>query len=182
VSGPIVTSTTSANGGPVAVGQSSRIAIHLLSLSSQGKQFVQGFEDFRPFYYPDSEGYCTAGWGHLINGHQTCEAPGIQLNAPISTDQAIAWFETDRTRIENTVKTQIHVPLYQREYDALVSLAFNLGSFAHAPNLRNKINQGQYAAGADEMLDITSGGTAGLVLRRQREHDMFMNGIYNWIH
>lgn len=65
---------------------------------------------------------------------------------------------------------------------SLGPIAFNLGGFAHAPNLRNKINQGQYAAGADEMLDITNGGTAGLVLRRQREHDMFMNGVYNWVH
>ncbi|WP_232438498.1 glycoside hydrolase family protein [Burkholderia ubonensis] len=37
-------------------------------------------------------------------------------------------FDGDVVAIEARVKKAINVPLYQHEYDALVSLAFNMGS------------------------------------------------------
>ena len=58
--------------------------------------------------------------------------------------------------------------LYQYEFDALVSLLFNLGSLRKAPLLKSKLNSGDYAGAADEFLDITNDGTTGLVTRRRK--------------
>jgi len=62
-------------------------------------------------------------------------------------------------------------------------LAFNVGYIAKvAPGLCKKINSGAYANAAKEFLDITNGGIAGLVKRRQQEHSMYLNGNYDSTH
>ncbi|WP_428984123.1 glycoside hydrolase family protein [Ralstonia psammae] len=77
----------------------------------------------------------------------------------------------------------IRVPLYQREFDALCSLAFNVGDIARiAPGLCRKINSGAYSDAAKEFLDITNGGISGLVKRRRQEHGMYLSGNYDSTH
>ncbi|WP_376698281.1 lysozyme [Burkholderia contaminans] len=68
------------------------------------------------------------------------------------------------------------MPLHPHEYDALVSLAFNMGSFRKAPSLCRKLNGGDYAGAPTEFLDIEN------KTRREREHDMFCRGTYNSNH
>jgi GH24 family phage-related lysozyme (muramidase) len=80
------------------------------------------------------------------------------------------------------VRKYIHVPVYQQEFDALVSLAFNAGSFRKFPNLVSRINTADYSGGCNEFADITNGGTSGLVKRRQAEMKMFRNNIYDSSH
>ena len=36
-----------------------------------------------------------------------------------------------------------------------------------------------YSEGADEMSDVTNGGTSGLVKRRNQEINMFKNNVYD---
>jgi GH24 family phage-related lysozyme (muramidase) len=88
------------------------------------------------------------------------------------------------------VKKAIKVPLYQYEFDALVSLAFNIGNIASkAPNLCKFINDCNYIDGPKEMLDInkiTLNGKKipdrGLTKRRNSEYQLFMKGVYNAQH
>ena len=48
--------------------------------------------------------------------------------------------------------------------------------------IKKHINKGNYVAGADEMKDVTNGGTAGLVKRRKAEINMFKNNVYDSKH
>lgn len=68
--------------------------------------------------------------------------------------------------------------LHQYEFDALISLLFNMGSMKKAPLLTSKLNQADYAGAVDEFSDITNGGVSGLVNRRQKERSLFLNGVY----
>ena len=119
-----------------------------------------------------------------MNGKRSCASQGITAEKDnITVEEAERLFQTDKkTKGEDLVKKAIKVPLYQYEFDALVSLAFNVGSLVEiAPKLCRKINSGEYALGSKEMLDITKPDgkeLRGLVIRRKKEHEMFNKNIY----
>ncbi|ENA9698530.1 peptidoglycan DD-metalloendopeptidase family protein [Salmonella enterica subsp. enterica] len=164
-----------------------RVDVRTLSLSSDGKEFIKGWESLCLKTYNDSEGYCTIGYGHLIERNK-CENINIPTDFKngISEQKADELFNNDVPRFENGVRQAVFVKLYQHEFDALVSLLFNCGdSFfrkGKAPNLIRKLNEEDYAGAANEFLDITNGGQRGAVVRRNAEHNMFLNGVYNSTH
>lgn len=160
---------------------SSRTAINVLKLSSNGERFIKDWEVLRLNHYDDVNGFCTVGWGHLV-AKQSCASLGLN-GKHITPDEAQQLFDKDKPPHEALVKSVIHVPLHQHEYDALVSLAFNVGSLSkQAPALCKKINAGLYTAAAAEFLDITNKGIPGLVKRRQQENQMFLNADYTARH
>ncbi|NMH88790.1 lysozyme [Flavivirga algicola] len=179
----------------------SGIVSHLLSnqrkdiknykTSTKGVNFIKEWESFRPNAYNDSEGYCTIGYGHLI-AKKKCE----NITIPEAFKNGISVAEADRlfrqrlVTFENAVKRDITVHLSQNEFDALVSLLFNTGAnFLNVggagkgeTKIKKHINAGRYHDGADEMADVTNGGVAGLVKRRQAEINMFKNNVYDATH
>ncbi|WP_054181236.1 glycoside hydrolase family protein [Trabulsiella odontotermitis] len=161
----------------------SRIDINQLQVSDEGKLFIKGWESFKSKPYNDSEGYCTIGYGHLI---ARCKCEDIVLSDDfkegITRTRADELFEERLPTYVNELKSSVTVNLYQYEFDALVSLLFNLGSLRKAPLLKSKLNSGDYAGAADELLDITNGGTAGLVTRRRKEWNLFNNNVYDSSH
>jgi GH24 family phage-related lysozyme (muramidase)/murein DD-endopeptidase MepM/ murein hydrolase activator NlpD len=161
----------------------SRKPIENLRLSAKGEAFIKDYEKLVLKYYEDHLHYCTVGWGHLTGGKETCANQGIKVDEEISLVQAQEFFEKDKTIHENIVVRDIGVPLYQHEFDALVSLAFNIGSLLRkAPTLCGKIKAGDYSGGASEFLDITNGGNKGLVTRRKQENSMFLKAEYDSAH
>lgn len=154
-----------------------------LNISAKGKQFIQQWESLKLTYYDDSAGHCTVGWGNLVNGRQSCGQLGIASGTRISRTTAERFFADDLLHHVLLVKHVIRVPLYQHEFDALCSLAFNVGDIGKvAPRLCDKINRGHYTSAATELLDITNGGLPGLVKRRKAEAGMFLHGRYDGTH
>jgi len=98
------------------------------------------------------------------------------MSSKITVTEAQTLFDSDVAVIEGRVKNAISVPLYQYEYDALVSLAFNMGSLSKVPSLCRKLNSRDYTGAPVEFLDIENR------TRREREHDMFCLGTYNSNH
>ncbi|EPM7366228.1 glycoside hydrolase family protein [Klebsiella pneumoniae] len=160
-----------------------RIDINQLQVSDEGKAFIKGWESFKSKPYNDSEGYCTIGYGHLI-ARRKCEDIVLsdEFKDGITRARADELFEERLPTYVNELKSSVTVNLYQYEFDALVSLLFNLGSLRKAPLLKSKLNSGDYAGAADEFLDITNDGTTGLVTRRRKEWDLFNNNIYDSSH
>jgi GH24 family phage-related lysozyme (muramidase)/murein DD-endopeptidase MepM/ murein hydrolase activator NlpD len=116
--------------------KSDRTPIASLSLSKEGLDFIKGWEDFGDKPYDDSEKFCTIGWGHLI-AKKSCTALAAAKDAGyekykggVTKAQAEEILKNDVERITDRVATFVQVPLYQQEYDALVSLAFNTGGFS----------------------------------------------------
>ena len=98
--------------------------------------------------YDDSEGYCTVGWGHLL-AKKSCAAlkaakdPEYEMyKNGVSEEEAEIILKKDIRRITDKAALTIHVPLYQHEYDALMSLAFNAGGLSKFPKLiSDKLNR-----------------------------------------
>ena len=168
-----------------------RVDPKTLKLSEKGKQFIKDWEKFEAKPYNDSKGYCTIGYGHLIK-KEKCENIVIpnEFKNGITKERANELFELRLKKIESSVKRDITAPLYQYEYDALVSLVFNTGeNFLNTggkndgeTKIKKNINNKDYDAGANEMKDVTNNGTPGLVKRRNAEIKMFKNNIYDSTH
>lgn len=161
-----------------------RTPIDQLKMSKKCEEFIKGFEHFEDHYYNDASTshYATAGWGHKM-GNGTCQQLNLVEGQKIPPGQADIWFSKDKDMAENYVKKAINVPLFQYEYDALCCLAYNLGSIEKkAPKLCLLVNSKKYSEAVKEFDDITNHGLSGLVIRRQREHQMFATGVYNWKH
>ncbi|QYS90197.1 lysozyme [Flavobacterium davisii] len=104
----------------------------------------------------------------------------------ITKEKASELFKLRLPEFEKAVQRDVTVPLYQYEFDALVSFLFNCGENffvkKKAPKLHKHLLNKEYENAAEEMLDVTSGGLSGLVKRRKAENNMFLNNIYNSTH
>lgn len=125
--------------------------------------------------YLDSKGHPTVGKGHLIQ-------PGdhIKVGQEITKERAIQLASQDIKDAVDGVNRRIMVPLFQFEFDALVSLAYNNGPYKHIDDLVKKVNTGEY----DKMFDFISKFRAGggLAYRRYTEAKMFASGVYDATH
>lgn len=99
--------------------------------------------------YKDSKGLLTVGVGHLVK-------PGepYKLNQPITREESQRLLREDLTKFEFCVNTNVHVPLNQNQFDALVSFAFNIGTegFKRSTVLK-KLNRKDYAGAAQAMMN-----------------------------
>ena len=168
-----------------------RVDPKTLKTSDKGIQFIKDWESFKSKPYDDSEGYCTIGYGHLIEKDKcvNIKIPEKFKNG-ITELQAVELFKDRLVEFEKAIQRDIKVPLYQYEFDALVSLTFNTGeNFLNnggakkgETQIKKKINNKEYEDGADEMSDVTNGGTSGLVKRRKSEINMFKTNTYDSSH
>jgi len=159
----------------------SRSAISILNVSDKGKKFIKEWEGFRSTAYNDSEGFCSIGYGHLIE-RAKCENILLpeEFKNGITKSKADELFESRLSDYVRELKGAVNADLYQYEFDALISLLFNMGRMSKAPKLISKLNRGNYEGAANEFLDITNGGVSGLVTRRQKEHSLFLTGVYDF--
>lgn len=166
-----------------APGAGERVPISSLSVSSEGMAFIKGWESFKSKAYNDSEGFCTIGYGHLI-ARAKCEDIILpdEFKNEITVAKADELFESRLSGYVSELKRTVTVDLHQYEFDALISLLFNLGRMNKAPQLNAKLNRSDYSGASTEFLDITNGGVSGLVKRRKKEQGLFLNGIYDSSH
>lgn len=99
---------------------------------------------------------------------------GVRLGDTITPPKAIARAYLDVQRYEGAIKRCVTVPLFQYEYDAFTSLAYNIGPTAFCSStLVRKLNATDYRGACDEILrwDRFQGKPLpGLTKRRQDEH------------
>ena len=85
----------------------------------------------------------------------------------------------DLIEFEYTVNSSVKAPLNQNQFDALVSLAYNIGSSAFkSSTLVKKLNASDYQGAADQFnVWVNAGGKRmqGLVNRRDREKLLFLS-------
>jgi lysozyme len=98
----------------------------------------------------------------------------------INPAKAVVRALQDIQRYEGAIKTCVKVPLHQYEYDAYVSLAYNIGSGAFCGStLVRKLNAQDYSGACSEILrwDRFNGERLrGLSIRRQAEYEQCVGG------
>lgn len=95
-----------------------------MKTSAAGIAKIRGYEGARNEAYADSRGIPTIGVGHT--------GPEVHLGLKWTTVQVDAQLAMDLTHFEQVVSVAVKVPLTQGQFDALVSLAFNIGAVAFA--------------------------------------------------
>lgn len=144
-----------------------------MTTSDVGVDLISGFEDTRFKAYDDGEGVWTMGTGTTVypNGVK------VRQGDTCTPEQAKAYFKYDLTKFEKTVNNSVTVPLTQNQFDAMVSLTYNIGSDAfHNSNLRKLLNKGDYQGAANQFLVWNKAGgkvMKGLVRRREAERPLF---------
>ena len=144
------------------------------SLSNNGMKLLEQFEGLRLESYLDSAGIATIGWGSI----KYPDGSKVKKGDKITKAQAKEYKLHDLKEFESTVNTSVKVPLTQNQYDALVSLSYNIGSNAFKNStLLKKLNSGDYKGAADQFLvwnKVNSKKVQGLVNRIEAERNLFL--------
>lgn len=142
--------------------------------SDVGVNLISGFEDTRFKAYDDGVGVWTIGTGTTVypNGVK------VKQGDTCTPEQAKAYFKHDLAKFEKTVNQSVTVPLTQNQFDALVSLTYNIGSGAFkSSTLLKLLNKVDYQGAADQFLAWKKAGgkvLPGLVRRREAERALFL--------
>lgn len=151
------------------------IATDEMHVSPSGVDLICNFEGLRLKAYDDGVGVWTIGFG-------TTKYPnGIRVKKgdTCTLDQAKAYMQNDLKSFEQTVNNTVTVQLNQNQFDALVSLAYNIGTNAFSKStLVKKLNANDIRGAADQFdVWVNAGGKRmqGLVNRRAREKALFIS-------
>ncbi|QXR26967.1 lysozyme [Acinetobacter junii] len=145
-----------------------------MKTSQVGIELISSFEGIRLNAYDDGVGVWTIGIGTTVypNGVK------VKKGDKCTLEQAHEYLAHDMIEFEKTVNDSVKVSLSQNQFDALVSLAYNIGSGAFKNStLLKKLNAKDYAGAADQFLVWNKGGgkvMKGLVRRREAERALFL--------
>lgn len=144
------------------------------SLSDIGMKLLEQFEGLRLEAYLDSAGISTIGFGTI----KYPDGSKVKIGDKITKAQAKEYKLHDLKEFESTVNASVTVPLSQNQYDALVSISYNIGSNAFKNStLLKKLNSGDYKGAAEQFLAWNKAGgkkVQGLVNRREAERKLFL--------
>jgi lysozyme len=160
-------------------GMKTRLSIALLSLSAAGLAGIALHEGYRSRAYDDGVGVQTMGFGTTRHPDGRPVAPGDW----VTPERALIMLAHDAARIEREIKMCIgDVPLHPHEWDAYVSLAYNIGPAAFCRSTlvkKLKADPPDYAGACAEILRWNKAGGGvlpGLVKRREAEYRRCMGG------
>ena len=143
--------------------------------SASGIDLICSFEGLELKAYDDGVGIWTIGYGTtVINGVK------VKKGDTCTLEQAKAYMASDLKKFEAAVN-KVTVALNQNRFDALVSLAYNIGTGAFADStLLKKLNSGDYKGAAAQFdVWVNAGGKRmqGLVNRRAVERKLFEKAV-----
>ena len=147
-----------------------RLPLLALRLSAVALVGIAGWEGFRSVaYIPVPGDVPTIGFGTTKD---------VKMGDTIDPVTALQRKIRDVEKFEGAIKQCVHVPLAQHEYDAYLSLAYNIGSGAFCRStLVRKLNAEDYEGACKEILrwDKFKGKPLkGLTNRRQAEYKQCM--------
>lgn len=140
-----------------------------MKLSPAGVEALKQYEGLSLTAYRDSGGVWTIGYGSTRD---------VREGMRISQAEADQRFLADTEWAQAAVRTDVVVPITQPQFDALVSLAYNIGAGAFAKStLVRLLNAGDYRGAAEQFLvwnKVRGEVVTGLAVRRAQERAMFL--------
>ncbi|NNC38168.1 MAG: hypothetical protein EX271_00420 [Acidimicrobiales bacterium] len=149
---------------------------HAFKLSDFGLKLIKAYEGFRPVETTLVSGQRVIGFGHRYSPEE---------EPVISREKAELLLSADLEPYEAMINESVYAPLSQSQFDALVSLSYNIGPKAFlSSNVLHAMNNGRpldAAAAFDEWRkSIIDGNTYvidALVRRRTAEKALFLRPI-----
>ena len=153
--------------------------INQLQISQNGLDTIKHHEGVRNRTYKDQAGLDTIGVGHLITASDV--SSGRFASGEISDAEVNSLLLEDLANVQKAVRGCITQPLTQNQYDACISLAFNIGNSGFCNSTAaKKINAGDYQPVPNNFMrwnKVTIGGvltvSSGLTNRRRDEANLF---------
>jgi lysozyme len=161
------------------------------TVSKKGLDFIAKHEGLVKKMDPDPVGFPTIGYGHKIEKWEVWDK-----NKELDPEEAWSLLEKDaEERAGKYVRNYVKPKLLQHQFDALTSFTFNVGGTRFmGSHLLVNINQEVYnkdEAGREtirnDFLQYIHAGKgkkkeilSGLQARRNREANLFLNGVYDW--
>lgn len=90
-----------------------------MKTSQRGIDLIKEFEGYSERVYMCDGGKYTIGYGHTR---------GVEPGDTCTREQAEEYLRMDVVEAEETIEALVKVPLTQNQFDALVSLVYNIGS------------------------------------------------------
>ncbi|MFS1539248.1 MAG: lysozyme [Candidatus Phlomobacter fragariae] len=140
-----------------------------MTTSDEGISRIKQFEGCRLRTYRCPAGRWTIGYGHT---------QGVTAGMIISQSQAERFLKDEIRQTEEVINQLVAVTLTQAQFDALVSLVFNIGEEETTSTLLNKLNTDDYAGATDEFnrwVYADGEKLTGLVRRRAAERERFLS-------
>ena len=136
--------------------------------SYKGLNIIKEFEGYQSKAYQCAAGVWTIGYGHTS---------GVKEGDTCTKEQADAWLAADVQTVENAINA-LAISLSQNQFDALVSLGFNIGANAllNSTLIKKAKADPDDDTIADEFLRWNKVGNTvvnGLTRRRQAEADLY---------
>lgn len=163
-----------------------------MKTSKQGIDFIKGFESFVPYVYDDliparkgtyrrwEPGDGVRGTLTCLYGHTDAARHPLKMKDAVGkvyTEQfGCEVLAVDLSECEEAVERLVKVPLTQGQFDALVSLTFNMGEGnLRKSSLLSKLNRGDYkGARAAFDLYVKSKGQTLRGLQRRRDGEQVL--------
>ena len=146
-----------------------RIGIGALAVSATALVSIALNEGYRGEAYKDAVGVPTVGYG---------ETRGVTMKSRTTPDRALVQLLSSANSHADDIRQCIKVPLYQHEFDAYVSLAYNIGAKNFCGStLVKKLNAGDYTGACEQIRRWDKAGgkvLPGLTKRREKEYRMCM--------
>ena len=163
----------------------SRFEVNGMTISDNGLKFVMHHEGFKKSVYKDVALLPTIGVGHLLlpeeNQRGAINIGGTFIKPPLTDDQVMALLRQDLVRFIKSVQEACKTELTQNQFDACVSLSFNIGvgGFKKSSVVK-RINSDDFPNVPDAFMMWTKATIngqrqviKGLVNRRRAEVDLF---------
>ena len=134
---------------------------------------IANHEGFRSnAYRPLAEDVPTIGWGSTRHPDGT----PVKMGETITREKALSYLKNDTQKFVNQMVSCVKVPVSQGEFDAFVSLTYNIGPSAFCRStLVKKLNQYDYEGACKEIMKwsyFKGKQLPGLVKRRQQEYNV----------
>lgn len=158
-----------------------------LKLSKRGADLMKRYEGFSSAPYIDMVGVTTIGYGNTYYpDRRKVKMTDKYLTEPQAAQLAMDIINLDFAPAVNKIfKDEIASgKLNQNMFDALVSLAYNIGTsaLANSNSVTGNIKKGNYKAAADGFLQWNKGrvngklqAINGLTRRRREERELFLS-------
>lgn len=148
-----------------------------LVLSVAALAAIAGYEGYRSTAYIPVPGDVPT-IGHGTTRYE--DGKTVKMGDKVTPERARILLQHDASAFARAVQRCAPVPMHPHEYDAFVSLVYNIGESAFCKStLVRKLNAGDYAGACREILkwDKFKGQPLrGLTLRRQDEYQKCIGG------
>ena len=144
-----------------------------MKVSNKGLELIKEFEGFSSVAYLCSAKKVTIGYGNTFWEDET----PIKIGEQISKDRAETLLKNIVDEFAKSVEGNLKISVTQNQFDAMVSLAYNIGigAFSNSTLLR-QLNCGNFVGASHEFLRWNKSNgkpLLGLTRRREREKILF---------